>query len=95
MSSIPIGDNFIFEDISMVILYKNDRNVRFVLFTKTSIGQLSGFMLSPKPRQEASNFDIKNKIRGISLLSSGNKNFTLYHESTHKSLMHQRFFICF
>ena len=31
----PAGDNFIFWDTSMLILYKNVRNVRFVLFTKT------------------------------------------------------------
>ena len=37
VSSSPTGGNFIFENILMLILYKNDRNVRFVLFTKTSI----------------------------------------------------------
>ena len=31
------GGNFIFLRTSMLILYKNDRKVRFVLFTKTSI----------------------------------------------------------
>ena len=31
------GGNLIFKDTSMLILYKNDRNVRFVLFTKTTI----------------------------------------------------------
>ena len=35
VSSNPTGGNFIFLDTSMLILYKNDRNVRFVLFTKT------------------------------------------------------------
>ena len=36
VSSNPTGGNFIFLDTSMLILYKNDRNARFVLFTKTS-----------------------------------------------------------
>ena len=40
VSSNPAGGNFIyfifFKDTSMLILYKNDRNVRFVLSTKTS-----------------------------------------------------------
>ena len=36
VSSNPTGGNFIFKDTSMLILYKNDRDVRFVLFTKTS-----------------------------------------------------------
>ena len=36
VSSNPTGDNFIFLNTSMLILYKNDRKVRFVLFTKTS-----------------------------------------------------------
>ena len=38
VSSNPTGGNFIFFKMctSMLILYKNDRNVRFVLFTKTS-----------------------------------------------------------
>ena len=34
VSSNPAGGNFIFLKL---ILYKNDRNVRFVLFTKTSM----------------------------------------------------------
>ena len=37
VSSNPTGGNFFFLDTSMLILYKNARNVRFVLFTKTSI----------------------------------------------------------
>ena len=36
VSSNPTGGNFFFKDTSLLILYKNDRNVRFVLFTKTS-----------------------------------------------------------
>ena len=36
VSSNPTGGNFIFLDTSKLILYRNDRNVRFVLFTKTS-----------------------------------------------------------
>ena len=36
VSSNPTGGNFNFLDTSIVILYKNDRNVRFVLYTKTS-----------------------------------------------------------
>ena len=35
VSANPTGGKFIFLT-SMLILYKNDRNVRFVLFTKTS-----------------------------------------------------------
>ena len=34
MISGPTGGNFFFLDTSMLILYKNDRNVRFVLYTK-------------------------------------------------------------
>ena len=38
VSSSPTGGNFIFFKYTlMLILYKNVRNVRFVLFTKTSI----------------------------------------------------------
>ena len=35
VSSSPTEGNFIFKDNSMLILLKNVRNVRFVLFTKT------------------------------------------------------------
>ena len=34
---IPLEATLFFLDTSMLILYKNDRNVRFVLFTKTSM----------------------------------------------------------
>ena len=37
VSSSPTGGNFIFLRHLDAYLYKNDRNVRFVLFTKTSI----------------------------------------------------------
>ena len=33
---VSVEATLFFEDTSMIILYKNDRNVRFVLFTKTS-----------------------------------------------------------
>ena len=36
VSSSARGGNFIFLDTSMLILYKNVRNVRFMLFTKSS-----------------------------------------------------------
>ena len=42
MCSIPNGDNCIFKDTWTLILFKNDRNVRFVLFTKTSNVVLKG-----------------------------------------------------
>ena len=38
VSFSPTGGNFIFfYDISMLILNKNDINVKFIIFTKTSI----------------------------------------------------------
>ena len=37
MSSIPTGDNLIFLRHLDANFYKNDRNVRFVLFTKTCV----------------------------------------------------------
>ena len=42
---IPLEATLFFKDTSMHILYKNARNVRFVLFTKTSIAAKNFYVM--------------------------------------------------
>ena len=71
VSLSPTGATLVFKDTSMLILYKNVRNARFVLFTKTlsawttccGMDLITGFQIAAVPLKVLSLILIENLIQ--------------------------------